>query len=65
MSRLVSLAMSVLSLIGSGFNDASGKQKAPLTIGKQGWKILVLSGTLDLLTFVDLAGVRVPGLDRH
>ncbi len=37
MSRLVSLTMSVLSLLGFGFSSASGKQKTLLTIGKQGW----------------------------
>jgi hypothetical protein len=36
MSRLVSLTISVLSFIGFGFAGAWGKQKAPLTIGKQG-----------------------------
>jgi hypothetical protein len=37
MSRLVSLTISVLSLLGFGFSSASGKQKTLLTIGKQGW----------------------------
>jgi len=37
MSRLVSLTISVLSLLGFGLSSASGKQQALLTIGKQGW----------------------------
>jgi len=37
MSRLVSLTISALSLLGFGFSIASGKQKTLLTIGKQGW----------------------------
>jgi hypothetical protein len=36
MSRLVSLTISILSLLGFGFGGASGKQKTLLTIGKQG-----------------------------
>ena len=42
-----------------------GKQKAPLTIGNRAGKSWSSLDALYLLTFVDLAGGYVPGLDRH